>query len=397
MPLAKNPKRPRVTDTLTRQIAFLSEADKLKSITRANVLSDNSRAENSAEHAWHVALFALIFADRVSPQALDRALRMILLHDLVEIDAGDHPIDQIVDLPAIKAAEMAAADRIFGLLPPVQGDEFHALWSEFETGQSEAARHAKACDHIQPIFQATGARPTRKDHLQIVRDNITTGRAARFETEWPAIMAATKASLEGNEAEDTRLTAQLAFLREADKLKSVLRASRLLDDSRRENSAEHSWHIMLYAFVLADQAAPGVDIALVLKMLLLHDIVEIDAGDAPIHGTVDHAAMAAKEEAAAERLFGLLPPDQKATFHAIWREFEAAETPEARFAKAVDRFQTPIANLANGGGTWAEYNVTLTQIEARVGTPISKGAPKLWDWLYPQLEAHFRKSAQSGT
>lgn len=194
----------------------------------------------------------------------------------------------------------------------------------------------------------------------------------------------------GAEASD-RLSAQITFLKEADKLKSVLRASRLIDESRHENSAEHSWHVMLFAMVLVEQADDPVDLPRVLKMLLLHDIVEIDAGDAPIHGTVDHAAMAAKEAAAARRLFGLLPADQAAEFKEIWEEFEAAESAEARFAKAIDRFQTPIANLAAGGGTWREYGVTLDQMDTRVGAPISRGAPRLWAWLRPELETFFRR------
>ena len=186
-----------------------------------------------------------------------------------------------------------------------------------------------------------------------------------------------------------RLTAQIAFLKEADQLKSVLRASRLIDNSRRENSAEHSWHIMLYALVLSDQAGPDVDIGRVLKMLLLHDIVEIDAGDTPIHGTVDHAAVAISESAAADRLFGLLPLDQTADFRALWDEFEAAQTPDAQFAKAIDRVQVPIANLANGGGTWRDYNVTVDQLDTRVGVPVKCGAPRVWDWLRPQIVRFF--------
>ncbi|MHA6261928.1 HD domain-containing protein [Arenibacterium sp. CAU 1754] len=187
------------------------------------------------------------------------------------------------------------------------------------------------------------------------------------------------------------LDAQIAFLTEADQLKSVLRASRLIDQSRRENSAEHSWHIMLYALVLSDHAGPDVQIDRVLRMLLIHDIVEIDAGDVPIHGAVDHAAMAIKEQAAADRLFGLLPSHQADEFRALWDEFEAAGTPDARFAKAIDRVQTPVANLANGGGTWEEYNVTLDQLDARVGVPIERGAPTLWAWLRPRLEAFFAR------
>ena len=186
-----------------------------------------------------------------------------------------------------------------------------------------------------------------------------------------------------------RLDAQIAFLKEADQLKSIMRASYLIDGSRHENSAEHSWHIMLFAFVLADQAGPDVQINRVLKMLLLHDIVEIDAGDAPIHGNFDHAAMAAKETAAADRLFGLLPDDQEVEFRALWDEFEAAKTPDAQFAKAIDRMQVPVANLASNGGTWPEYNVTLDQLDTRVGTPIKRGSPGIWAWLRPQLVAFF--------
>ncbi|MEP1612617.1 MAG: HD domain-containing protein [Roseobacter sp.] len=186
-----------------------------------------------------------------------------------------------------------------------------------------------------------------------------------------------------------RLTAQFAFLSEADKLKSVLRASKLHDASRFENSAEHSWHVMLYALVLSDQAAPGVDINRVIKMLLLHDIVEIDAGDNPIHGDFDSAVQEAEEKLAADRLFGLLPEDMAIEFRAIWDEFEDAETPDAVFAKSIDRIQTPIGNLANGGGTWRDYDVSYEQLESRVGTPISKGTPNVWTWLQPKLKAFF--------
>ena len=186
-----------------------------------------------------------------------------------------------------------------------------------------------------------------------------------------------------------RLAAQIAFLSEADKLKSVMRASRLHDNSRFENSAEHSWHVMLFALVLADQADAAVSVDRVIRMLLLHDLVEIDAGDNPIHGTVDHAAMEAAEQVAADRLFGLLPPDQAAEYRALWEEFEAAVTPDAVFAKSIDRVQTPIANLKNGGGSWLDYNVSFDQLDMRVGVPVRRGAPKVWDWVEPKLRAFF--------
>ena len=183
----------------------------------------------------------------------------------------------------------------------------------------------------------------------------------------------------------TRLDAQFAFLNEADRLKSVLRATTLCDGSRRENSGEHSWHLALYALTLADHAPRGVSIDRVIRMLLLHDLVEIDVGDVPIHSANGQAHAApetiAAEQRAADRIFGLLPPDLGDSFRALWDEFEAAETPDAVFAKSLDRVQPVMANLASGGGTWATYNVTLDQLESRVGAKIARGAPRLWDWV----------------
>ena len=192
---------------------------------------------------------------------------------------------------------------------------------------------------------------------------------------------------------DDRLAAQFAFLNEADRLKSVLRATTLCDGSRAENSGEHSWHLALYALTLADQAEPGVDINRVIRMLLLHDLVEIDVGDVPIHskGGTAHASAATQEaeSRAADRIFGLLPPDLRDSFRALWDEFEAAETPDARFAKSLDRVQPVMANLQSGGGTWITYNVTLDQLDTRVGAKIARGAPRLWDWVRAQARHFF--------
>lgn len=186
-----------------------------------------------------------------------------------------------------------------------------------------------------------------------------------------------------------RITAQLDFLTEACKLKSVLRGTTLCDGSRRENSGEHSWHIALYAMVMAEHATRPVNIDRVIKMLLIHDIVEIDAGDNPIHGDHDPAEMAAVEQAAADRIFGLLPGDQAATFRALWDEFEAAETDDATFAKSIDRVQPVIANLETGGGTWPEYNVTAEQLHTRVGVKVQRGAPAVWESLKSRIDAWF--------
>jgi len=192
---------------------------------------------------------------------------------------------------------------------------------------------------------------------------------------------------------NARIDAQLAFLTEADRLKSVLRATTLNDASRRENSAEHSWHLALYAMVLADQAGPGVDMNRVIRMLILHDLVEIDVGDVPIHAANGAAhgsdATRAAEAAAADRIFALLPPDIGSDFRTLWEEFEDAATPDAVFAKSLDRVQPVMANLAAGGGTWVTYGVTRDQLEARVGAKVARGAPALWSHVQYRLRGYF--------
>lgn len=186
-----------------------------------------------------------------------------------------------------------------------------------------------------------------------------------------------------------RLAAQLAFLNEADKLKSVIRGTPLHDGSRRENSGEHSWHIALYALVLAEHSNRPVKIDRVIQMLLIHDLVEIDAGDNPIHGDHDPAAQAEIESAAADRIFGMLPADQSAKFRALWDEFETAESDDAVFAKSLDRVQPVICNLEADGGSWHDYDVDLNKLEERVGTKVRKGAPTVWAHLSARIHHWF--------
>jgi putative hydrolase of HD superfamily len=189
-----------------------------------------------------------------------------------------------------------------------------------------------------------------------------------------------------------RVDAQLTFLTEADKLKSVLRGTTLCDGTRRENSGEHSWHIALYAMVMAEHANRPINLDRVIKMLLIHDLVEIDAGDNPIHGDHDPAATDVIEQAAATRIFGLLPGDQAQAFRALWDEFEAAETDDAIFAKSIDRVQPVVSNLETGGGTWPEYNVTAAQLQSRVGAKVERGAPAIWAALKARIDAWFAQA-----
>ncbi|MEM6826151.1 MAG: HD domain-containing protein [Pseudomonadota bacterium] len=187
-----------------------------------------------------------------------------------------------------------------------------------------------------------------------------------------------------------RIGQQLAFLAEIDRLKTVLRGTPIHDGTRRENSAEHSWHVCLYALTLAEHAEVPVNVPRVIKMLLLHDIVEIDAGDQPIHSDHDPDALARAERVAADRLFGLLPPDQADEYRALWDEFEACASADAVFAKSVDRIQPVAANLASDGGTWRDYAVSYEQLEIRVGVSARRGAAKIWARLEPRIRDWFR-------
>lgn len=181
--------------------------------------------------------------------------------------------------------------------------------------------------------------------------------------------------------------AETSFLKECDKLKDVMRATRLHDNSRHENSGEHSFHVALYALLLEDYAKEPVDIMHVIRMLLVHDIVEIDAGDTPIHAALDPKDQETRERAAAKRIFGILPKEKADYVTALWSEFEANETPEAQFAKSIDRVPPICANLANGGGSWTDYDVTYEQLVERVGAKMSKGAPALWEHLDTKIRA----------
>jgi putative hydrolase of HD superfamily len=174
-----------------------------------------------------------------------------------------------------------------------------------------------------------------------------------------------------------RLDQQMRFIAEIGRLKGVLRQTMLADADRRENSAEHSWHLAVMAVTLAGHAPPGTDIGRVTAMVLIHDLVEIDAGDLFVYA--DAAQQARQEEAeraAADRVFALLPADQAGRFRALWDEFEERRSPEARFARGLDRLQPMLENFKVGGGTWKEHGITADQVLAKVKL-IEDGSPAL--------------------
>jgi putative hydrolases of HD superfamily len=183
-----------------------------------------------------------------------------------------------------------------------------------------------------------------------------------------------------------RLTQQIRFIIEVDKLKEIFRQTVLINSRRAENDAEHSWHLCLIVITLAEHAnCPQLDVLRVLKMLIIHDLVEIDAGDTFAYDTQAMADQHAREAVAASRIFGLLPPDQGREFRALWDEFEARQTPEAKFAAAVDRFQPMLLNCRTEGAAWRKHGITRDRVLAR-NSHIAEGSATLWDYAQKMIE-----------
>lgn len=182
-----------------------------------------------------------------------------------------------------------------------------------------------------------------------------------------------------------RLARQIEFIAECDKLKEVFRQTLNTQSRRAENDAEHSWHLCLCVIVLAEHAnSPTLDVLRVLKMVIVHDLVEIDAGDTFAYDTAAMASQHEREAIAADRIFGLLPADQAAEFRVLWDEFEAKQTPESKFATAVDRFQPVLLNCRSQGAAWNKHGVTHDRVVAR-NQHIADGCANLWAYAEQML------------
>ncbi len=191
---------------------------------------------------------------------------------------------------------------------------------------------------------------------------------------------------------DERLARQIAFIVEADKLKSVVRRNPLTDGSRLENSAEHSWHLVLAAIALIEYAPPAVNLLRVLELIAVHDLVEVDAGDTFAYDPSAHGSKEARERLAADRIFGLLPEGQAREFRARWDEFEANATPEARYANALDRLQPLLQNMQADGGSWRAHCVTRSAVLRRMA-PIEGALPEVWSFVLDVIERFCTRGA----
>ena len=177
----------------------------------------------------------------------------------------------------------------------------------------------------------------------------------------------------------TSLQKQIAFIKEIDKIKYIQRRSKLFNSDRRENDAEHSWHLAMMAIVLAEHSNNSIDLLKVLKMVLIHDIGELDAGDTFIYDTTKKHANIDEEHIAAKRIFGLLPQEQAEELLALWEEFEEGETDEAKFAKTMDRFEPLLQDATNDGGTWMEFDVPYQNVYD-MNKSIKKGSTTIWNY-----------------
>ncbi len=189
----------------------------------------------------------------------------------------------------------------------------------------------------------------------------------------------------------SQLLKQIEFIKEIDKLKYIQRKTRLFNSDRNENDAEHSWHLAVMAIVLSEHANVAVDVLKVVKMLLIHDIVEIDAGDTFIYDTQKNHDNTAEERMAAARIFGLLPPEQATDLLAVWEEFEERKTDEAKFARAMDRLEPLLQNVSNNGGTWREFEVGFDQVHQKKQA-IRQGSEVIWAYA----EQLLKESVESG-
>ena len=188
-----------------------------------------------------------------------------------------------------------------------------------------------------------------------------------------------------------RFKQQIEFILEVDKLKHVLRQTILMDKSRRENSAEHSWHIALTVMLLSEYARDAdIDFFRVMKILLVHDLIEIDAGDTYCYDEQGRKDQAAREKLAADRIFNILPSDQARTFRDLWNEFEERKTPESRFANSLDRVQPFLHNYFTRGQTWLENDIKSAQVKARM-QPVDDGAPALWNYVNTLIDDAVKK------
>lgn len=392
---------------LAQQIEFIMEMDKLKSVDRMTNIICEDRVENDAEHSWHVALMALVLAPYAKEQVdIQRVLTLLIIHDVVEIDAGDTYIYANANADDQFASELKASQRIFGLLPDDQANFLMEAWAEFEARETPESRFAKAIDRLSPFiyyaFTGEGCLIEQGVNINMMRKQMQSiaDLSAPLQEMYEKLLATytefgvvldqngkpfgpkRDAELANNMAQfrfgDPDLHQRMQFIMELDKLKSILRQTQLVAVDRLENDAEHSWNLAIMALVMTEYANADVDLLRVVKMLLIHDIVEIDAGDSPLYDAAAKEDQEERELVAANRLFGLLPSETGDEFMALWQEFEAHQSSDAQFARSMDRLSPLLYNFFTKGVRWSKFEVSNKDVLQRL-VVIKDGSVALWD------------------
>lgn len=393
---------------LHARLTFFLATDALKELQRANWVHSTPRFENVAEHSWHAALLAMLFAD-AAPEGTDHShvRDLLVVHDLVEVYAGDTPIwDDILRASEAEREELGGA-QLMAMLPEVVFSRFDALWREFQAQETEEARFSRAIDTLHPLVMSwtegghghANAGITPSLLLERKRPTIA-GYTVLWELVTRIIQdAVDRGALPPDEAiqrnevpnaldsvnSQPDLHSRLRFFLVTDKLKELERANRIHMVSRLETVAEHSWHAMLLAILFSDAARDGVDHGQVGDLLVIHDLVEVYAGDTPLWNLDLQGSEIERERKAGERLMAMLPDDVKQRFDSLWREFQAQQTAEARFTRAIDSLHPIILSWTEGGHGHPEHEFSPSWLIERKHQTIS-AYPDLWNLLLEILQ-----------
>ena len=351
------------------RLAFFLATDALKETRRANWIYSRQRRETVAEHSWHTLLLAMLFADAAPDGINHNHVRdLLIVHDLVEVYAGDTPLWEDVLQSGAAERELLAGERLMSLLPDDIFPRFDPLWREFQEQKTEEARFARAIDTLHPVIMSWSRgghghsngditparlferkRPTIEAYphlwgclLQTVQDAVDCGML-------PPDHLVEQGRTAELTPESQDFLGRLEFFLVADQLKNVERGNLILSQPRRETVAEHCWHVSLLGMLLADCAPVDIDSDRVADLLIVHDLVEVYAGDTDIEVYLaDPDSVLEREAEAARKLLGLLPAEPRVRFETLIEEFQAQATPEARFARAIDTLHPTMMTWVEG-------------------------------------------------
>jgi len=386
-----------VTD-LHDRLAFFLATDALKEIHRANWIYSRQRHETVAEHSWHVLLLAMLLAD-AAPDGVDHdhVRDLLVVHDLVEVYAGDTPLWDDALQPGSEEREMLAGERLMALLPADVAPRFDPLWREFQAQETEEARFARAIDTLHPVLMSWSPGGHGHSHGDITPARLFDRKRPTIEAYphlWDCLLHTVQGAVSCGmlppdhvvergrivhlSPESQEFLDRLDFFLIADRLKEVRRANRIHTVSRYESVAEHSWHAILLSMLLQDIAPEGTDHSRVCALLVVHDLVEVYAGDTPLWNTELQGSETERELEAAYQLLGHLPKDVRDHFDALINEFLNQETGEARLARAIDSLHPLVMSWTEGGFGHPEHNFTPTWLIERK-RPTIESFPALWD------------------